>query len=80
MRNKVIIFFVIFLLLLGIIFANSYVQALSHQERFINCNNCEYNENCPIHDKHTNCIKPNNQCFQKKYNCKRSCVKQMCNK
>lgn len=75
MRNKVVFLVIIFLLLLGIVFANSYVQALSRQERLMNCNNCEYNENCEVYYKNNNCIKRNNTCLQRNNNCRRNCSK-----
>lgn len=96
MKMKVILSFMIFIiLLLSIVFVNSYVQALSREEiieqkilnnkiteeeyyqiyrnigeTIPNCyNNCQENENCPMYQQHSNCMKKNNQCVPKSYNC-----------
>ena len=73
MKNKVIFSLVIFILLiLSVIFTNSYVQALSKEEKWeiknreaknINCNYyCEPNENCPIYQENrSESVRQNNQ-------------------
>lgn len=105
MKKKIIIYFCIsILLVLGLIFASSKVQALSRQEglgrnqelreeirnnrinkrennqscingqeRMIDCNICEQNEYCQIHEQNINCINRDSQCLPKTHNCRRNC-------
>lgn len=103
MKRKLIIYFCIFILLiLGLVFASSHVQALSKQEwlgrkqefreelrnnrsennqicrnvqeRIAECDFCEQNEYCQVH-QNINCINRQNQCLTSTHKCRRNCVK-----
>ena len=76
MKKKVIISFSIFILLLIGLFANSYVQALSREERITNGNKCEPYENCPVYYQNNHCMEQNNECLQRNYNNGRHCHNQ----
>lgn len=68
--KKVIIYIVIFaMLLISLVFVNSYVKAISKEQRF---NDCPYNEKYPICQQDGNCIQQNNQCLQQNDNCIRN--------
>lgn len=43
-------------------------------------NNCEQNQNCQMYKYDNKSINQNNECLQKKYNCRRNCTKQMYNR
>jgi len=78
MKNKVIISCIIFiLLLLGIVFANSYVQALTQEQnnKIIE----EANYNCPrIEEKAINCYnyceQNDRHCIRRNNHCRRDCM------
>lgn len=82
MNKKFVIYSATFiLLLLSIVFANSYVQALSRerksQEMMSNCYNyCEQNENCRIYTQNNDdveqSINQNYYCSQENNNCRRN--------
>ena len=82
MKKKIIIYFCIsILLVLGLIFASSKVQALSRQEglgrnqelreeiRNNRINKRENNQSCI----NVNCINRDSQCLPKTHNCRRNC-------
>lgn len=85
--KKIVIYSMLFiLLLLTFVFANSYVHALSKQERIETLeqkvNNNQHNICRNIEDRPINCnnnCEPNNNCInrcpQKYYNCRRNCNK-----
>lgn len=78
MKKKILFSFIIFvLLLLSVVFANSYMQ-----ERINNCNNnCIQNENCQYYNENEQCINQRNQCIQQNYNCRKDCNRQQhCNR
>lgn len=53
--KKVIIYIVIFaMLLISLVFVNSYVKAISKEQRF---NDCPYNEKYPICQQDGNCMR-----------------------
>lgn len=102
MKKKFVIYFCILaLLILGVIFASSQVQALSkqrglgrnqelreearnnrressqicinEQEIMRDCNICNQNEYCQIHERNIDCANRYNQCLPKTHNCRRNC-------
>lgn len=73
MKKKAIFGLVIFIvLLLSIVFANSYERALERGQSVNYCNNnynCEQYENCPIYND-------NGYCPQQNYRCRSNCGRQ----
>lgn len=91
MKNKVILAIIVFIILiLGIIFGNSYVQALSRKERLqvnrekgmnTNCYNyCEQYDNCPIYQQNGNCQRRNNQYSHENYHCSKDYNRGRCHR
>lgn len=95
MKKKLIFSIIIFtLLIVGIIYANSYVQALSRREINnkgeiykdreginINCYNyCEPYEECPVYQQNGNCTRRNSQSSQRNYHCNRDYNRGICHR
>lgn len=73
MKKKIICSVIIFIIiLLSIVFVNSYAQALSRGERATDCYNnnynCEQNGKCQRYQQNKNCITRNNHCQQRNCN------------